>query len=121
MTDVATVIRRTCSASMTLRHETRSTMFAISADAQAIVRQIAYQPGLPETAGLRIASAEDRRHLQVRTASAPRRGDHVVNFDGARIFLDAVATARLDDQILHVRTKADGRLEFRSRPRRVLP
>lgn len=94
-------------------------MIGISADAQDIVRQIACQPGWPGTAGLRIANAEEGPRLQVRTTSSPQRGDRVVNVDGARIFLDAVALARLDDRILHVRTKADGRLEFRSRPRRV--
>lgn len=90
-------------------------MLKISAQARDIVRQIPEQPGQLNTAGLRIASSSaDQEALRVSTALRPREGDKVADFGGARVFLDKVAQARLQDCVLHVSTRADGRLEFRS-------
>lgn len=91
-------------------------MFRMSSDARDIMRQIRHQRGLPEAPGLRIVASDEQRPSQVGSTSAPRDGDCVVSFDGARVFLDAVARARLDDKVLHVRTRSNGGLEFRCRP-----
>lgn len=90
-------------------------MFTLSAPARDIVRQIVEQHGRLNTAGLRIAaSSGDVEALRVSTALKPRQGDEVADFGGARVFLDKVARARLRNRVLHVRTRPDGRLEFRS-------
>ncbi len=90
-------------------------MLKISREAQDVVRQIPDQPGHLPTAGLRIAGENAKEGgLHVQPSLKPRRGDTVVDFDGARVFLDAAAEARLDGRLLHVGTLEDGRLEFRS-------
>ncbi len=40
-------------------------------------------------------------------ADAPEDGDQVVERDGARVFLDALAAEKLDDQILEVHSHGD--------------
>lgn len=90
-------------------------MFTLSEQARDVVRRIPQQPDQLETAGLRIAcGARGGEGLQVRAATTPRRGDEVADFDGARVFVDETARARLHDRILDVRTRTDGRLEFHS-------
>ncbi len=92
-------------------------MLKISPEAREIVRQIPTQPGQLPSAGLRIAAVPvDPERLRVSPTLKPRAGDHVVDFGGARVFLDAAAEERLDGRVLKVDTRPDGRLEFRSAP-----
>lgn len=92
-------------------------MLTISSEARDIVRQIPSQPGQLPTGGLRIAAGSaDGSSLHVGQSVEPRRGDVVVDVDGARFFLDTTARHRLEGRHLHVDTLPDGRLEFRTRP-----
>jgi Fe-S cluster assembly iron-binding protein IscA len=92
-------------------------MLTISQQARDVVRKIPNQPGLPGTAGLRLAVADDARGtIRVLAATRPRHGDRTFDYDGARLFLDPRAMVRLQDRLLDVETRPDGRLQFRSVP-----
>jgi Fe-S cluster assembly iron-binding protein IscA len=92
-------------------------MLTISQQARDVVRKIPNQPGLPSTAGLRLAVADnDRGTIRVLAANRPRHGDRTFDYEGARLFLDPLAIVRLEDRMLDVETRPDGRLQFRSVP-----
>ncbi len=92
-------------------------MLTISQQAHDVVRRIPDQPGLTGSAGLRIAAtAADRSSLRVLAAAKPRHGDRILDYEGARVFLDTHAFDLLEDQQLDVQTGEDGRLHFLSVP-----
>ncbi|HZQ15854.1 MAG TPA: hypothetical protein VFA82_03685 [Gaiellaceae bacterium] len=64
---------------------------------------------LTEIGPLRISAEEADGEVEVRVedATAPVEGDEVVERDGARVFLDAVAAEVLADQILGVHAHGD--------------
>jgi Fe-S cluster assembly iron-binding protein IscA len=59
--------------------------------------------------GLRITAAEDEEgvELQIDDATEPNEGDEVVEREGARVFLDALAAEVLADQVLSVHAHGD--------------
>ena len=58
---------------------------------------------------LRITAEEsdDGVELQIDDATEPQEGDHVVERDGAQVFLDRVASEVLTDQVLGVDAHGD--------------
>ena len=64
---------------------------------------------LSQMGALRVTAQEtdDGVELQIDDATEPAEGDAVVERDGARVFLDALAAEVLDDQILGVHAHDD--------------
>jgi Fe-S cluster assembly iron-binding protein IscA len=64
---------------------------------------------LGQTGSLRVTAeeTEDGVELQIDEATEPHEGDEVVERDGARVFLDAMAAEVLADQVLGVHAHGD--------------
>jgi iron-sulfur cluster assembly protein len=64
---------------------------------------------LTEMGPLRVTAedTEDGVELQLDEATEPQEGDEVVERDGARVFLDALAAEVLADQVLGVHAHGD--------------
>jgi iron-sulfur cluster assembly protein len=89
-------------------------MLILTERATDVIRSIAERPEYPETAGLRIAATDDgpQRRLNAMPAENPETGDQVIENEGARVFLDADAATRLDDQVLDAVVDNQNRVEF---------
>ncbi|GAA2151947.1 hypothetical protein GCM10009844_34720 [Nocardioides koreensis] len=88
-------------------------MLTMTENARDILRKIPDQPDQPAGAGLRIArSRGSRSTFTTALADAPRRGDEIVDHDGARVFLGPVAARRFTDARLDARTDVVGRIQF---------
>ena len=88
-------------------------MFTMTQKARAVVRRVTAHPRLGRESGLRIASQdEDTDALGVAMASGPKRGDEVVERDGARVFLDEEAVPRVRGRLLDAVTEDGGRVRF---------
>ncbi|ANH39671.1 Iron-sulfur cluster biosynthesis [Nocardioides dokdonensis FR1436] len=88
-------------------------MLTLTENATNIVKEIASQDGLPDTAGLRITSesAADPS-FAVSAADAGQPGDQVVEQSGATIYLDESAAVMLDDKVLDAAVDPSGKVEF---------
>jgi iron-sulfur cluster assembly protein len=64
---------------------------------------------LGQTGSLRVTAeeTEDGVEVQIDEAAEPQEGDEVVERDGARVFLDAMAAQVLADQVLGVHSHGD--------------
>jgi Fe-S cluster assembly iron-binding protein IscA len=64
---------------------------------------------LTEMGPLRVTAQEtdDGVELQIDDAESPHEGDAIVERDGARVFLDALAAEALDDQVIGVHAHDD--------------
>lgn len=88
-------------------------MLTLTENASTIVREISTQPGLPETAGLRITSeGTPEPSFAVSAAEQAQEGDLIVEQGGATIFLDQDAAVMLDDKVLDAAVDAAGKVEF---------
>ena len=88
-------------------------MLTLTENASTIVKDITTQPGLAETAGLRITSEESAEPtFAVSAAEAPEPGDQTVEQDGATVSLDQDAALMLDDKVLDAAVDPEGRVEF---------
>ena len=88
-------------------------MLTLTENASTIVKDIASQPGLPETAGLRITSdSETEPAFAVSAAQAPEPGDQVIEVSGAHVYLDESAAVMLEDKILDAAVDPSGKVEF---------
>jgi len=88
-------------------------MLTLTPNATAIVKEIATQPGLSETAGLRITSeSETDPAFAVTAADQAEPGDAVVEQDGATVYLDEAAATMLDDKVLDAAVDQSGKVEF---------
>lgn len=88
-------------------------MLILTERATAVIRSIAEQPDVPETAGLRIAAGADgEQGLSAVPTSGPEGGDAVIENEGARVFLDSEAALRLDDQVLDAVVDSENRVGF---------
>jgi Fe-S cluster assembly iron-binding protein IscA len=88
-------------------------MLILTERATAVIRSIAEQPDVPDTAGLRIVGPTDGQSgLSASAVSEPLAGDQVIESQGARVFLDAGASERLHDQILDAIVHDDSGIEF---------
>lgn len=78
-------------------------MLAITDHAADAIRGIVTAPGVPDGAGLRIATQEGNSQpgaLEVTLAELPAASDQVVDEDGARVFVEEQAIPLLDDKLL---------------------
>ncbi|WP_166138513.1 Fe-S cluster assembly protein HesB [Nocardioides ochotonae] len=88
-------------------------MLTLTENASTIVREISTQPGLPETAGLRITSeGTTEPSFAVSAADQAQEGDQIVEQGGATIFLDEAAALMLADKVLDAAVDASGKVEF---------
>jgi Fe-S cluster assembly iron-binding protein IscA len=88
-------------------------MLTLTENASTIVKDITSQPGLADTAGLRITSEEaPEPTFAVSAAEAPEPGDQTVEQDGATVYLDQAAATMLDDKILDAAVDTTGKVEF---------
>ncbi len=87
-------------------------MLTLTENASTIVRDITTQPGLPETAGLRITSDGDQSSFAIAAADAAAPADQVVEQAGATLYLDEQAAVVLDDKILDAAVDDSGQVEF---------
>src|SRR5688500_6274193 len=70
----------------------RRVVRTLTENARPVVQDITHQPGLPDTAGLRISSEEaEEPTFAVSAAEAPEPGDQTIEQDGATVYLDPSA------------------------------
>lgn len=84
-------------------------MLALTQHAVEAINQLA-----PGDAGLRVFLAEtgdDDRSLQLQVAETPAADDHVLESDGARVFLESEAAVALDEMVLDA-TAETGSVRF---------
>lgn len=86
-------------------------MLTLTENASTIVRDITTQPGLPESAGLRI-TADATDSFAIAQADAAEAHDQVIEQEGATLYLDQDAAVALDDKILDAALGDGGRVEF---------
>jgi iron-sulfur cluster assembly protein len=88
-------------------------MLTLTENASAIVNEITTQPGLAETAGLRITSdASPEPAFAISAAQQAEPGDQVVEQGGATVYLDPTAAEMLDDKVLDAAVDNAGKVEF---------
>ena len=88
-------------------------MLTLTENASTIVKDITTQPGLADTAGLRISSEEAAEPtFAVSATESPEPGDQTVEQDGATVYLDQSAAVMLDDKVLDAAVDPEGRVEF---------
>jgi Fe-S cluster assembly iron-binding protein IscA len=88
-------------------------MLTLTENATMIVKTIADQPESPDTTGLRITSDSGQEAaFAISAAAQPEAEDHVVEQDGATIYLDETAAALLDDKVLDAAVDESGNVQF---------
>lgn len=92
------------------RTEDRETpVLNITDNAQEVVKGLTTREGLPDTAGLRLALADDQTQLEVTVVSQPEPTDQVVtDSSDATVYVAENATQVLDDQTLDATPTPDG-------------
>ncbi|GAA1627641.1 adhesin [Georgenia ruanii] len=71
-------------------------MLTLTPNAQAAVRDLSTQAGLPETGGMRIALTEPGDGVELSLVPAPDPADDVIEGDdGARVFVEEATTELL--------------------------
>ncbi|MDZ5620232.1 Fe-S cluster assembly protein HesB [Nocardioides bizhenqiangii] len=86
-------------------------MLTLTENACSIVKRYTDHPETPDDAGLRITSTPEAQ-LAVTAADEPVAGDHLVEQDGARVYLDPVAAQQLDDKVLDAGVDETGNIQF---------
>lgn len=88
-------------------------MLTLTENASAIVNEITSQPGLAETAGLRITTDDSPEPaFAISAAQQAEPGDQVVEQGGATVYLDETAAVMLEDKVLDAAVDASGKVEF---------
>ncbi len=88
-------------------------MLTLTENASAIVNEITSQPGLAETAGLRITTENSPEPaFAVSAAQQGEPGDQVIEQGGATVYLDETAAELLDDKVLDAAVDPSGKVEF---------
>jgi len=88
-------------------------MLTLTENASTIVRDITTQPGMAETAGLRITTEGGAQQgFAISAADQPQADDEVVEQAGATIYLDPESSELLDDKILDAAVDEEGKVEF---------
>ena len=87
-------------------------MLTVTQNAVTEIRNLTDQPQAPEGGGVRIATDPTAGNLTLSLATTPAEDDTVLDADGARLFLDSSATARLEDKTLDAVTDPSGQVQF---------
>jgi iron-sulfur cluster assembly protein len=91
-------------------------VLTLTENASTIVKEIAAQQGGSDATGLRISSPDPEQGLMVTATDEPQPGDQTVEVEGAVVYLDAPASAQLDDQVLDATVDQSGRVQFALAP-----
>jgi Fe-S cluster assembly iron-binding protein IscA len=75
------------------------------------IRNLIAQPEVPDDGGVRIASNPEGA-LTLALAGAPIEGDAVVEEQGARVFVEPLASQLLDDKELDAGVDPQGKVQF---------
>lgn len=95
--------------------EWSSIVLTLTPAAVEVVNALTSGPGVPETAGLRIASTPDTPQaggLEVELVSEPAEPDQVVDTSGARVFVEQGAMPYVDDKVLNGELDEQGGAHF---------
>ena len=91
-------------------------MLVLTEAAAEVVKSVTDTPQAPDGTGLRITQSADEpsaaNGLELAAAAEPGLGDQVVETSGARVFLDPLAAAYLDDKVLDARVDEEGNAHF---------
>jgi iron-sulfur cluster assembly protein len=85
-------------------------MLRLTPKAAKAISDVVADSDLAEGGGLRIAatrSEDDSFNLGLSMESAPAEGDAVVELSGARVFLEPLASAVLEDRVLEAHEQGD--------------
>ncbi|MGN9778763.1 adhesin [Micromonospora sp. H33] len=87
-------------------------MLTMTDNAVMVIRDLANQQDVAEDGGVRIAADPDAGSLTVELVERPAEGDHVVDNQGARIFLDEDAADLLGDASVDASVDDEGIVQF---------
>ena len=91
-------------------------MLVLTEAAAEVVKSVTETPQAPDGTGLRITQSAQEpgaaSALELAAAPAPGANDQVVEAAGARVFLDPLAAAYLDDKVLDAQVDAQGQVRF---------
>jgi len=88
-------------------------MLTLTENATMIAKSIADEPANPAATALRIASAgEPEASFAISATTEPEPDDHVVEQDGAVVYLDQAAAIQLDDKVLDAGVDEGGNVQF---------
>lgn len=91
-------------------------MLVLTEAAAEVVKSFTSNPQVPDGAGLRIASSTpdsgNPDSLQVTATAAPGDNDQVIEKEGARVYVEPVAAAYLDDKVLDAQVDGEGKAHF---------
>ncbi|MFG3708593.1 adhesin [Micromonospora sp. NPDC047670] len=87
-------------------------MLTMTDNAVLVIRDLANQQDVAEDGGVRIAADTEAGSLTVELVAEPVEGDHVVDNQGARIFLDSDAAELLGDASVDASVDDEGIVQF---------
>ncbi|HTU07259.1 MAG TPA: Fe-S cluster assembly protein HesB [Trebonia sp.] len=91
-------------------------MLVLTEAAAEVVKSFTSNPQVPDGAGLRIASSTPGTgspdSLQVTATAAPGDNDQVIEKEGARVYVEPLAAAYLDDKVLDAQVDGEGKAHF---------
>ncbi|NJP32097.1 adhesin [Micromonospora thermarum] len=87
-------------------------MLTMTDNAVLVIRDLANQEDVAEDGGVRIAADPEAGSLTVELVERPVDGDHVVDNQGARIFLDEDAAELLGDASVDATVDDEGIVQF---------
>jgi iron-sulfur cluster assembly protein len=81
----------------------------LTPNATNVIKDLTTHPDIPRGSGLRIAPAPDGSgELQLSLQAEPVPGDHVIDNEGARVFLEPATANLLADQTLDAQVSDGG-------------
>jgi iron-sulfur cluster assembly protein len=89
-------------------------MLVLTDAAAEVVKSVTDTPQAPDGTGLRITQSapEPGSGLELAAATEPGVNDQIVETAGARVFLDPLAAAYLDDKVLDAEVDTQGKVRF---------
>ena len=87
-------------------------MLTMTDNAVLVIRDLANQQDVATDGGVRIAADAEAGSLTVELVPEPVEGDHVVDNQGARIFLDSDAVELLGDASVDATVDDEGVVQF---------
>lgn len=83
-------------------------MLTLTQNAEAAVKALTTEPGMPETAGLRLSLTTDESQLEVALVSQPEPGDQAVADSDASVYVAEEVAPALDGQTLDAVNTPEG-------------
>jgi iron-sulfur cluster assembly protein len=87
-------------------------VLTLTEGAVQVIRTVTAQPQLPEDSGIRIVAQDTAGSLSLSLAEGPQDGDHVVESEGAKVYLEDGAATALDDKTLDAEIDDKGDVSF---------